>query len=199
MAMRMNLGTTALLATLSVAVVACNKPAPKAEDAASAAAPAMAVKVDPMQANPLGRKPGLWQIINTVDGSPSPMPMTICVDAALGEKMSRMAGQMRDDIQCTQRDMRGTATGAIIDQVCTMDGTTMNSHIEIISTSDAAFKQTVDSTYSPAMAGRTESKVVMDGQWQGACPADMKAGDMRMPGGMTMNIYSMMEGVKKPK
>lgn len=199
MGMRMNLGTTALLATLCVTAAACNKPAQKAEDAASKAAPAIAAKLDPMQANPLGRKPGLWQITNTVDGAASPMPMTICVDAALGEKMSQMAGQMSNDIKCAQRDIRGTPTGAAIDQVCTMNGTTMTSHIEIVSTSDAAFQQTIDSTYSPAMMGRTKSKVIMNGQWQGACPADMKAGDMSMPGGVKMNIYKMMEaGRKRP-
>ncbi len=196
MGMRMNLGTTALLATLCVTAAACSKPAQKAEDTTKAT-PAMAAKFDPMQANPLGRKPGLWQITNTVDGAASPMPMTICVDAALGEKMSRMAGQMSNDIQCAQRDIRGTATGAAIDQVCTMNGTTMTSHIEIVSTSDAAFQQTIDSTYSPAMMGRTQSKVVMDGQWQGACPAEMKAGDMRMPNGMTVNFYKMMEAARK--
>lgn len=199
MGMRMNLGTTALLAMLCVTAAACNKPAQKVEDVTSKAAPAVAAKFDPMQANPLGRKPGLWRITNTVDGAASPVPMTICVDAALGEKMSQMAGQMRNDIQCAQRDIRGTPTGAAIDQVCTMNGTTMTSHIEIVSASDAAFQQTIDSTYSPAMMGRTESKVVMDGQWQGACPADMKAGDMTMPGGMKMNIYTMLEAAKTHK
>ncbi len=196
MGMRMNLGTSALLAVLCVTVAACNKPAPNADEAASKTAPAMAAKVDPMQANPLGRKPGLWRITHTVDGAPSPMPMTICVDAALGDKMSQMAGQMSNDIKCAQRDIRGTANGAVIDQVCTMNGTTMTSHIEIVSASDAAFQQTIDSTYSPAMMGRTESKVIMDGQRQGACPADMKAGDMRMPNGMVMNVYKMMEAAK---
>jgi hypothetical protein len=184
----MNLGTAALLASLCVTVAGCNKPAPNADEAGSKTAAAVAAKVDPMQANPLGRKPGLWRITNTVDGAPSPMPMTICVDAALGEKMSQMAGQMSNDIQCAQRDIRGTATGAVIDQVCTMNGTTMTSHIEIVSASDAAFQQTIDSTYSPAMMGR---------QWQGACPADMKAGDMRMPNGMVMNVYKMMEAAQK--
>ena len=199
MATRMNLGTTAVLATLFV-VAACNKPpAQKAEDAASKAAPAMAAKVDPMQANPLGRKPGLWQITNTIEGAPSPMPMTICVDVALGEKMSQAAGQMGSDIKCTQRDIRATATGAVVDQVCTMKATTMTSHIEVVSTSDGTFQQTIDTKFSPAMMGRTESKVVMDGKWQGACPADMKAGDMRMPGGMVMNMYSMMDAAKKAK
>ena len=111
MATRMNLGAVAVLATLFVAA-GCNKaPAQKAEDAASKGTPALAAKVDPMQANQLGRKPGLWQITNTVDGAPSPMPMTICVDAALGEKMSQAAGQMGSDITCAQRDIRGTATG----------------------------------------------------------------------------------------
>jgi hypothetical protein len=179
---------------------ACNKPAAqKADNAASKAEPALAAKIDPMQANPLGRKPGLWQITNTVDGAPSPMPMTICVDAALGEKMSQAAGQMSNDVKCAQRDIRATPTGAVIDQVCTMNATTMTSHIEVVSISDDGFQQTIDTKFSPAMMGRTESKVVMDGKWQGACPADMKAGDMRMPGGMVMNMYSMMDATKTPK
>lgn len=202
MGMRMNLGTTALLATLCVTAAACNKPAQKAEDATSKAESkaetAVTAKVDPARAYPLVRKPGLWQLTNTPEGGAEPLPMTICVDAALGEKVIQTAGQI-GDMECAQQDIRGTATGVIIDQVCTRpNGGTVTSHMEIVSSSDAAFRQTVDDTYSPAQNGRTTSKYVLDGQWQGACPTDMKAGDIRMQG-MTVNFYKMVEAAKKRK
>lgn len=180
------------------AMAACSKPeASKSADATASATPAAAA-VDLSKANPMGSRPGLWEMATTVDGVAVPMKTTLCVDAALGERMDKMAGQMKADIDCPTRNIRQTATGAAIDQVCTMDGTTMTSQIEVATTADG-FHQTVHTRYSPAYMGRTETNMVLDGKWQGACPADMKPGDMRMPGGVVMNMYSLAEQAKKGK
>jgi hypothetical protein len=45
----------------------------------------------------------------------------------------------------------------------------------------------------PPMAGHADSTFTQDGKWQGACPADMKPGDMVMPTGMKMNILDMQK------
>ena len=38
------------------------------------------------------------------------------------------------------------------------------------------------------MMGRNESSMTQEAKWAGACPADMKPGDMIGPNGMKMNL-----------
>jgi len=188
------------IAVAVLGLAACSKPSepPMGKTAELTPAAKAAGAADVVLANPLGRKPGLWEMTNTVDGTQvAAMKTVMCIDAALGEKMSKMAGNRKSDIDCGQRNIMAMPNGAIIDQTCTMDKTTVTSHIEITSVSDSEFHQTIDSKFSPAVGGREQSKVSMDGKWLGACPSTMKPGDMQLPGGIVVNMPAMADKMKK--
>ena len=45
----------------------------------------------------------------------------------------------------------------------------------------------------PALFGKTETSSTQVGKWVGACPADMKAGDVVTANGMKFNLHAMLE------
>ena len=172
---------------LSVALImlsACNKPATQASatgamTADSHATPAMTVADFK---SPMARKPGLWAMtIDMPDSKMKSVKNSVCVDETVAERWMKAAGQMgASEVKCSRHDVTPTATGAIIDQVCETGGRTVTSHIELTAISDTSFKQSIKSTMSPAVMGRTESDVEMVANWMGACPAGMTPGDMEM-------------------
>jgi hypothetical protein len=40
-------------------------------------------------------------------------------------------------------------------------------------------------------------KMTVEAAWKGPCPADMKPGDMELPGGMKINMLAMADAAKK--
>ena len=46
-------------------------------------------------------------------------------------------------------------------------------------------------TYEPAVLGTSEQKMTISARWLGPCEAGQEPGDVILPGGMKMNIYSM--------
>jgi hypothetical protein len=62
---------------------------------------------------------------------------------------------------------------------------------------DSAYKMEIHSKYDPPMMGKAERTTVMEAKWLGACKAGQRPGDMTMPGGMTMNVYDMLDAKKK--
>jgi hypothetical protein len=49
------------------------------------------------------------------------------------------------------------------------------------------------SHFDPALFGKTESNSTQTGKWLGACPADMKPGDMLSPNGVKINLNAVLE------
>lgn len=48
-----------------------------------------------------------------------------------------------------------------------------------------------------ALFGKTESNSTQTGKWVGACPADMKPGDVLSPNGVKINLHAVLES--KPR
>ena len=172
---------------LSVALImlsACNKPAPQA---AGAGAPVADTHATPAMAmgpfkSPLANKPGLWEMtVEMPDAKMKGMKNSVCVDDTIADRWMKAAGQMgAKDVKCSKHDVTPTATGAIVDQVCETGGRTITSHIEVTTISDTSFRQSIKSTMSPPVMGKSESDVEMVANWMGACPAGMSPGDMQM-------------------
>ncbi|WP_443748095.1 DUF3617 domain-containing protein [Asticcacaulis solisilvae] len=150
-----------------------------ATPAATHAAPAMTVGAFK---SPMAKKPGLWEMtIDMPDTKMKSVKNSVCVDETVAEKWMKAAGQMgANDVKCSKHDVTPTATGAVIDQVCETGGRTINSHIELTTISDTSFKQSIKSTTSPPVMGKSDSDVEMTANWMGACPSNMAAGDMEM-------------------
>ncbi len=141
----------------------------------------------------LSQKPGLWQLQQSMARMPRPVVTRICVDASMTDRLVDASQHMKG-VSCSKRDIRLRPGGATVDSVCSMSGRTISTHAEINQPSPNAFHETVSSTMTPAIAGHGSSNSAIDGAWQGACPAGMKAGDM-IVNGMKMNMYDMTAAV----
>jgi hypothetical protein len=108
-----------------------------------------------------------------------------------------MCQEMAHEHKCTQSNMQHTSGGMSFESTCEMGGTKMKSKTVITGDFTSAYKLEIHTSYDPPMAGRSESATTMEAKYLGACKAGQRPGDMTMPGGMTMNIYDMMDAKKK--
>jgi hypothetical protein len=134
-------------------------------------------------------RPGLW--VQSIGLGGRPMEVRACIDA---QTLRRMwdRGLMMGTQDCARRDVARTATGYTLDLMCRIADRTMTGHGVITATGDTDFHMDLHSRIDPpfpAMPG--EQSVAMDGRWSGPCPADMRPGDMVMPGGLRMNVDRM--------
>lgn len=156
-----------------------------AQPAASATAPASAPETPPT------RKAGLWEQTMAFQGATQTLRM--CVDAATEAqaKWWRTEGARGAGMTCPEQAFTRTGDGWKFHSVCKEAG-------GMTITSDGVATGDFGSSYHMELASVTAGspmpeangthRMVMDGVWKGACPADMKAGDVEMPGGMRMNV-----------
>ncbi|WP_293376383.1 DUF3617 family protein [Phenylobacterium sp.] len=154
---------------------------------AEATAPAPASAPSPL-APPL-RKAGLWT--QTVTSAKATQSIKMCLDEAVQKKM-QLWGQSMGKSDCQEHSFKPHPGGGWdFHSVCklgesgtvTSDGSAtgdFNSHYTVTLTSTT--------TGSPMPQANGEHKTVMEASWSGPCPADMKPGDMEMPGGFKINM-----------
>lgn len=151
---------------------------------------------------PPKRKSGLWETTMKFAAQPqgSGMVMRQCIDQKTDDMMRSQARDAQADIekQCSKRDWKQVATGYEFESVCTFAGTTHTSKGKITGNMDVAYKMVMDTKYDPPMQGLTTNHMEMEAKWAGACPPDMKPGDMIMPGGQRMNIDDMNKMRRPP-
>jgi len=139
------------------------------------------------------RKAGLWEIAMGF-GTPGRAPQTMqqCIDAATDQALHSSAGAAAQQ-DCSKREVKKTATGMTVDSVCTRAGKTITSHMEVTGSFDSAYtmKITTDAAGARQPGELGSITMTMQAKWLGACKADMKPGDMIMPGGMKINVMDM--------
>jgi hypothetical protein len=134
------------------------------------------------------RKPGLWQITNSMpSGKMPPMSSKLCIDARTEEAMMSM-GQAASKKMCSRRTLKMEGKVATMDSTCKFGRSTTTTHSTITFSGDAAYRTETHVRYSPPVHRRAESVMTQDARWMGPCPPDMKPGDMIGPNGMTMNM-----------
>jgi len=192
------LTATALLATLA----ACGqkegaKPATAAAPGAETGSPA-AVKADAAGSPRL--KPGLWRVTMTGEGPVQAMRM--CVDAAMQEKMS-VIGAEQGAGACQENVVKPLPEGgfsfrAVCASGITQGGTTVTEG-QITGDMTTRYVNRMTSTTTGAAVAHMNRTVSMtaEGVFEGPCPADMKAGDMEIPGGVRFNMIQMAEGAAR--
>jgi hypothetical protein len=135
------------------------------------------------------RKAGLWEMKLVRTGSPLPeMTMQHCTDATTDKDMATASSPMSKEV-CSRRDILQTATGYVVDSVCSAAGVSMTTHSEI--TGDFSSTYTIRTTAHSdrATAGvPKDTTTTIEAKWLGACKADQKPGDMVMPGGFKFNV-----------
>lgn len=193
---------TLIAAALFVGLSACGqrdeaKPGSAVAPDAGNGAPA-AVKADAAGSPRL--KPGLWRVTMTGEGPVQAMRM--CVDAAMQEKMS-VIGAEQGAGACQENTTKALAGGgfsyrAVCASTITQGGTTVTEG-QISGDMNTRYSNRMTSTTSGAAVAHMNRTVAMtaEGVFEGPCPADMKPGDMEIPGGVRFNMIEMAEGAAK--
>jgi hypothetical protein len=140
------------------------------------------------------RKPGLWEITMAFSARKAPPMVTkLCVDADTDAALyqNSMGGDMAK--MCSKRDISKSGNVTTVDSLCKIGDSNVTGHSVITETSATAYHIDHKSHMDPPIAGHADNTFTQDGKWLGACPADMKPGDMVMPTGMKMNVLDMQK------
>jgi len=133
------------------------------------------------------RKPGLWQVTTTLQGARTPPAASkMCIDAQTESTLMNL-GQNAVQKMCSKNSVVVRGNVATMDSVCTFGKTVMTSH-STATFADATFRNEMHVSYNPPLFGKSASIMTQDGKWMGACPPDMKPGDMILPGGIKMHL-----------
>jgi len=190
----------ALLFGLGIAAVAglagCQK-----KDAATGAAGQTGASSPPAIASaPVGpphRKAGLWA--QTMDGEGGHQTIRMCLDADTDSKMSVWGQAMKSDSACAKNIVKPMAGGWAFESECDMgQGGKILSQGMVDGDFNSKYTVKVTSTTTGAAFAQANGRheMTLTAEYQGACPAGMKGGDVNievpgMKGGMTMNLEKM--------
>ena len=135
------------------------------------------------------RKPGLWEVTMQMPDMPGGgLKSSECIDEKTDETMQKkaMSGGERGGETCRQTSLK--RSGNTVDIVADCTSAEGKSHVVSHYTGDMQGSYAGESvvTFDPPRNGRKEMRMGMQAKYTGACPADMKPGDIRT-GGMTMN------------
>lgn len=130
------------------------------------------------------RKSGLWETTMQLPGGRGTLSAQECIDEKTDADTQRRAMQRAQDAEgrCEQRNARRSASGYAVDYSCT--GPRGKTEGRVSMQGDFSTRYTMDNEarYDPPRGGMREGRMTMEGVWKGACPADMKPGEMRMSG-----------------
>jgi uncharacterized protein DUF3617 len=134
------------------------------------------------------RKAGLWQLTMSMPGKP--MPPTIskfCIDAAT-ESALMGVGLSASKEMCSQYNVQASGNVVTIDTTCKFGQSTQTAHAVTTYSGDSSYRTEILSHYAPPLFKDTDNEMILEGKWLGACPADMKPGEMIGPGGLKMDL-----------
>ena len=157
----------------------------EAEKAQAPASAAAAVEAPPP------RNPGLW--VQTVDTAGMTQKAEICLDAATDLKIARFGAQAAGG-RCAGNRVTRTPQGWAFESVCDL-GTGGQVTTRGVATGDMASRYvlkaetTTTGAAAPQMNGTRP--LTLEAAWQGPCPAGMAPGDMRLPGGVSINLLEL--------
>ena len=141
---------------------------------------------------PPARRPGLWE--QRISNGEMVQVVRICLDAAVDARLGWW-GQQATKGMCEKNVYTRQTTGDWrFSSVCDM-GTGGKVTTSGLATGDFNSRYVIQAESStvgaevPQMNGLAQLNV--EAAYQGACPADMRAGDMEMPGGVRVNLMDM--------
>lgn len=146
-------------------------------------------------------KAGLWESTTTSSGPKgshgSSTKHSMCVDDKSQKDM--MAFSQNMGAQCTRNTVRRDGNKVYGEAECGMGKMTIKSQSVTTFSGDSSFRTDVRSSFTPAMAGMSESSTVVESRFLGACPANMKPGDINMNGQIRNinELSKMMKGMPK--
>lgn len=149
-----------------------------------------AVAADLPDAPPM--KEGLWKIHSTTTSPgqpPQDSTVSLCRDHAYDQSVRAMAQKtMASCTTISDVKLLGKRTMTVS---CKISGSTITTKSVMTSTGDNEYRTESESTYSPALYGQTESNMVQEQTYAGACPAGMAPGDRKLANGQIQHHGSM--------
>jgi hypothetical protein len=146
-------------------------------------------------------KPGLWEMTIGVSQTGTP-PVTerMCLDAATDQLILKMAGGINQRM-CSRTDLHSAGGKVVVDTTCHVGTSTVTGHSVTTFVGNTSTHTETTMHYDPPMRGKSDGSSTQDGKWIGACPADMKPGDMlisnpSLPQPIRMNINDMLKGAQ---
>lgn len=129
-------------------------------------------------------KEGLWKLHN-ISTSPGEKPdestYFLCRDHAYDLHAKALVDQTMKS--CANISDTTSANKRYLNMTCKVGDSTLTSKGVITSTGDTYFRSETTTTYSPALMGQSESKMVIEQTWISACPAGMSPGDRKLADG----------------
>lgn len=145
------------------------------------------------------RQSGLWEITIAKGSGIAGHSMKQCVDETTDAKMMQMGQEMSGAMKdaCAKREIKRTATGFASATECDFGGAKMSSKGTFTGDFKSSYSGEVITTFDPPMMGQSTQKLEIAGKWLGACPSNMKPGDMVMDNGMNMNVDDLSRQAKQ--
>jgi hypothetical protein len=138
------------------------------------------------------RKPGLWEMKVLKTGSPVPnMTVQHCTDVTTDRSLNDSLLPLTKQA-CAKQDLQKIPTGYVADAVCTIGGSSLTAHTEIVGDFNSAYTFSMTSHTDKGPGGKPfDTTTSIAAKWLGACKADQKPGDIVMPGGIKTNVKDM--------
>lgn len=180
-----------VIVVAALAVAGCNR---KQEEAKALDAPAGTETAKPPPIDAPARKPGLWEQRVSMEGVDAVQIIRVCLDKATDQKLSWWGNQAARSTCSKNLVSRQTDGAWRFSSVCDMGsgGVTTTSGTTSGDFEDH-YQVTAESSTQGAAAPQMNGarKVTIDAKYQGACPADMKPGEMEMPGVGRINMLEV--------
>jgi len=143
--------------------------------------------------DPPERKEGLWVSHSVQTENPgnkqTEYSQTTCRSHAFDQYEQMLIKDLMGRTKCAVADsVHGNIHES--DQLCTLAGVTIDRRETTTYLSDSSIHFESHATLKPALAGVTERTIVMDEKYAGACPAELKPGDMTSTDGKIHHLWS---------
>jgi len=140
------------------------------------------------------RKPGLWEMSTTSAGNKgAPAMSKVCIDAATDRELMNFGLGVANQL-CSKRDIKVSGSVATLNMVCTIGNSQSTSRSTITYTGSTAYRAEVRAHFEPPFLGQSDSTTTQQAKWTGACPPDMKPGDLVTGNGVKINLRDLAAG-----
>lgn len=148
------------------------------------------------------RKPGLWELTRSAPRPKYPPTVQkICLNAATDALLYKV-GTAAGHQACSKIDIHRSGNTVEVKSVCQIGASQATTHNLMTLTGDSAYHEDIAIHFDPPVGKTSDSTTTQDAKWIGACPADMKPGDIvtapspMMPVPLRMNIRDMLNDPK---
>ena len=142
------------------------------------------------------RKPGLWEMSTTSVGNKgAPAMSKVCIDTATDRELMNFGLGVANQL-CSKRDIKVSGSVATLNMVCTIGNSQSTSRSTITYAGNTAYRAEVRAHFEPPFLGQSDSTTTQQAKWTGACPPDMKPGDLVTGNGVRINLRDLAAGKK---